>query len=94
MYGENITLIETLEITIISMLIVFSILILISFIVSLFRFIPDSERISKKYKKNKKRDYISFEKMDDDMKTAVLVATIDYRNEVKTDVRLKSIKKL
>ena len=36
----------------------------------------------------------SVEITDDDMMAAVLVATIDYRNEVKKDVRLVSVKKV
>lgn len=31
---------------------------------------------------------------DDDMMVAALIATIDYTNEVKTDVKLKSIKRI
>ena len=31
---------------------------------------------------------------DDDMMVAALIATIDYSNEVKTDVKLKSIKRI
>ncbi len=31
---------------------------------------------------------------DDDMMVACLVATIDYRNEVKTDVKVKSVKRI
>jgi glutaconyl-CoA/methylmalonyl-CoA decarboxylase subunit delta len=36
----------------------------------------------------------SVEITDDDMMAAVLVATIDYRNEVKKDVRLVSVKEV
>ena len=32
--------------------------------------------------------------VDDDMMVAVLVATIDYRNQTKTDVRLKNVKQI
>ncbi len=93
MYSDNITLIETMQITLISMLIVFSILILLSFLVSLFKYLPDSERINKKYKR-KKRSYVNFDKMDEDMQVAALIATIDYREEIKKEVRLKSIKRI
>ncbi len=94
MYGEYLTLFETLEITIISMIIVFSILILLSFVLSLFKYLPTSERITKKYKRKKRRTFVNFGKMDEDMRVAALVATIDYREEVKMEVRLKSVKRV
>lgn len=93
MYSENITLLETLEITIISMLIVFSILITLSLVVGLIKYLPNYDRINKKYKR-KKRSYVNFDKMDEDMQVAALIATIDYREEVKCEVRLKSIKRI
>lgn len=40
------------------------------------------------------RAHVDFESLDDDAKAAVLVATIDYREEVKTDVELVSIKQI
>lgn len=93
MYSENLSLMETLEITLISMFIVFSILILLSMVVGLFKYLPDWKRINKKYKR-KKSSFVNFEKMDDDMRVAALVATIDYREEIKKEVRLKSIKRI
>lgn len=93
MFSENITLLETLEVTIISMLIVFSILIILSIVVGLFKYLPKSDRINKKYKR-KKRSFVNFDKMDEDMQVAALIATIDYREQVKCEVRLKSIKRI
>lgn len=40
------------------------------------------------------REHIDFEALDDDAKAAVLAATIDYREEVKTDVELISVKEI
>ena len=40
------------------------------------------------------REHIDFEVLDDDAKAAVLAATIDYREEVKTDVELISVKEI
>jgi len=94
MYGEHLTFLETLEITIISMVIVFSILILLSLVLSLFKYLPTSDRITKKYKRKKRRSFVNFDKMDEDMRVAALVATIDYREEVKMEVRLKSVKRV
>lgn len=34
------------------------------------------------------------EEMDEDMQIAVLIATIDYQNETKKDVRLKNVRKI
>lgn len=93
MFNGDISLMETFEVTIISMVIVFSILLLLSLLLELFRFMPKSERINKKYKK-KKRSFVNFEKMDEDMQVAALVATIDYREEIGKEVRLKSIKRI
>jgi hypothetical protein len=93
MYTENISIMDTLEITLVSMMIVFSILILLSIMVSLFKYLPNSERLNKKFKR-KKRSFVNFDKMDEDMQVAALVATIDYREEIKGEVRLKSIKRI
>ena len=40
------------------------------------------------------RMHIDFESLDDDAKAAVLAATIDYREECKTDVELISVKEI
>ena len=40
------------------------------------------------------REHIDFEALDDDAKAAVLAATIDYREEVKTDVELISVNEI
>lgn len=85
---------EALEITVSSMFIVFLILILLAFIVSLFKYIPNIERITKKYNKKPKAEYFSFESMEEDMKVAVLVATVACKSDVKSDVELKSVRKL
>lgn len=91
----NISMSETLQITISSMLIVFIVLVLLMFIVSLFKYIPEVERINANFKRRKKRPkYIPFEEMDEDMQVAVLVATINYQQKTKNDVVLKSVRKL
>ncbi|MCR5462557.1 MAG: OadG family protein [bacterium] len=43
---------------------------------------------------NVERMHIDFEALDDDAKAAVLAATIDYREECKTDVELISVKEI
>ena len=90
----NIDLLEALNITIMSMGIVFLVLIVLMFVIWLFKFIPNNEKLGKKFKRKRKNRYVDFEKMDDDMKAAVLVATIKYQQETKNDVVLKSVRKL
>lgn len=90
----DISLLETIQISVSSLLIVFFVLIIIMFLVSLFQYIPDGGRITHKYKKHKKAKYVPFEEMDDDMQVAVLVATINYQQKTKNDVVLKSVRKL
>lgn len=94
MLTTNIDLWETLEISISSMVIVFLVLIILMGIVSLFRFIPSEHRFTHKYDKKRRRKYIPFEEMDDDMKAAVLVATIEAKQNNDKDVELKSVRKL
>ena len=87
----DISFTETLSITFISMLIVFGTLILIMGVIMLFRFLPqeDPTPVVKKPVK-----YIPFEEMDEDMKVAVLVATIDAQQEYNQEVVLKSVRKI
>lgn len=85
---------EALEITVSSMLIVFAILLLLAGMVSLFRYIPEVERLTQKYRRKRKPKYIPFEKMNEDMQVAVLVATIKCQQDTKKDVYLKSIREI
>lgn len=90
-----ITLNEALSITISSMTIVFLILLLLTGLVYLFRFIPELESLTHKYNKRKRRKkYVTFNNMDEDMQAAVLVATIVCQKETGTDVELKSVRKI
>lgn len=90
----EITLLETLQITIMSMGIVFVVLIILMTIVYLFKYIPNVERINTKFRKRQKPTFIPFEEMDEDTQVAVLVATIDYQKKTKNDVQLKSVRKI
>lgn len=83
---------QALLISVVSIVTVFLILAIICGCVSLLKFI-----------KVKKVDepVVMFSKpltmediTDEDMMVAALIATIDYRQEVKTDVRLKSIREI
>lgn len=90
----TITLLETLQITIMSMGIVFLVLVLLMCVVYLFKYIPNIEHIDTKFRKRPKPTFTPFEEMDEDMQVAVLVATVDYQKKTKKDVKLKSIRKI
>lgn len=85
-------LLYMLEITMSSMLIVFGILTLIMLIIMLFKFIPNEKEEVKEQAPAKKS--IPFESMDEDMKVAVLVATIECEKEYNKNVVLKSVRKI
>lgn len=96
MFDENITLIDALTITLICMLTVFIVLYLITMIIGLFKFIQ-----IKQVNKDEIKSEIPTEKSlqiedikDEDMMVAAIVATIDYSNDTKKDIRLKSIKQI
>jgi len=63
-------------------------------ILYLFKYIPEVEGLSKKYGRKRKRKYVVFENMDEDMQVAVLVATVFCKKELNTDVVLKSVKRV
>ena len=85
--------------SLICILIVFAVLAVLTLILTLLNYIkaldvkekPKAESTSSS---NTVREHIDFEALDDDAKAAVLAATIDYREEVKTDVELISVKEI
>ena len=88
--------------SLVCILIVFAILITIYLIVALlnkFKALDAKKQEVKKEEKTKTNTQ-SFERTkledieDDDIMAAVLVATIDYRNEIKEDVRLIRVRKI
>ena len=83
--------------SIICIAIVFLILALICGIVSLFKYIKVEDKAPKSEVKTvsaPQKKFTMDDIVDDDMMAAALVATIDYRNECKTNVRLVSIKEV
>lgn len=86
--------------SLICIIIVFLVLALLAGILSVLNRIKaldvkeEAKPIAKSNTASVKREHIDFEALDDDMKAAVLVATIDYREEVKTDVELVSVKEI
>lgn len=89
----DISFYEALQITITCMIIVFVVLVILMFLVSLFKYLPQTE-LRQKTKSPKRDKYVSFDDMDEDMKVAALVATINYKEETKKEVKLKSIRRI
>ena len=105
MFGDNITLINALEITVISMFIVFFILSILSYVLSLFKFIPqekEKKEIAKKVEpKREVEKEIKREKFDpstikdESMLVAMMVATIEASGEEKNStVRVVGIREI
>lgn len=105
MFGDNITLINALEITVISMFIVFFILSILSYVLSLFKFIPQEKENKETAKKvEPKREVekeIKREKFDpstikdESMLVAMMVATIEASGEEKNStVRVVGIREI
>lgn len=91
----EITFGEGVVYSLISILIVFLIILLICFIVGLFKFIKVSEPVQETVKPLVQAQKLSIDDItDDDMMAACLVASIDYRQSVKTDVRVVSVKEI
>lgn len=99
---DNVAFVDTPLYSIICALIVFAVIALIIFgaywISNLMDKFEDKKEPQKDTKSNTTSPKIHHQKntniTDDDMMAAVLVATIDYRNEVKKDVRLVSVREV
>ena len=97
----NITFGEACLLALFSIAVVFVILIFITLIVSLMKKLKLNDKkeepkvVSKPVVQETVRKQTKLEDIkDDDMMVAVLVATIDYANEVKEDVHLVSVREL
>lgn len=98
--NENISFLEGLSVTATCVLIVFAMLIILALAVALFQFIKGGDNKVEEVaapvvsapqpKPSLKLEDIK----DDDMMAAALVATIDYYEETKQDVRVVSIKQI
>ena len=97
---EDISFIEGLSVTAICVLIVFAMLILLALAVALFQFIKGGDKKVEEVaapvvSTPQPRPSLKLEDIkDDDMMAAALVATIDYYEETKQDVRVVSIKQI
>lgn len=93
-YGERI--LNSLLIALVCVLIVFAMLMLLWGIIALFKFLPKpKEKEEAKPTTNVSKPSLKMEDItDEDMMVAALVASIDYHNETKQDVKVVSIKEL
>lgn len=92
----NVSIGKACLIAVVCIVIVFSMLALLWGIVGLFKFLPKKKTVAEPVKKvatpSKK---VSMEDIkDEDMLVASIVASIDYHNETKQDVRVVSVKEL
>lgn len=104
LYGDDIKIGEAILIAIISILIVFAVLFIIIIIINILQkvlFTKKSDKTGKVVENVKTEKQTSVNKTvknteikDEDMMVAALIATIDYTNETKKDVRLVSIKQI
>lgn len=98
--NENISFFDGLSITAVCVLIVFAMLVLLALIVAMFQFIkggskPVEAAPAPVASVQQPRPSLKLEDIkDDDMMAAALVATIDYYEETKQDVRVVSIKQI
>lgn len=98
--NENISFLEGLSVTATCVLIVFAMLIILALAVALFQFIKGGDKKVEEaptpvVSALQPKPSIKLEDIkDDDMMAAALVATIDYYEETKQDVRVVSIKQI
>jgi uncharacterized repeat protein (TIGR02543 family) len=99
--AKYITIADAGLIAVVCILIVFGMLALLWGIVSLFKYIPSKQENAQPAKQEVKQPVVQQQKAftmddikDEDMMVAALVATIDYHNETKEDVRVVSVKQI
>lgn len=98
--NEKVSLIESLSITAICVLIVFSMLILLALVVATFQLFNKKAPVQEVVEDVAPVQYAQPSSLkledikDEDMMVAALVATIDYHEETKQDVRVVSIKQI
>ena len=101
-YAKYITLADAGIVAGVCIAIVFLMLILLCLIVSAFKYLPKKEEKKETVVKSQPQPVVSAPQKaftmddikDEDMMVAALVATIDYHNETKEDVRVVSVKQI
>ena len=95
LYVRYISFVDAGLVVAVCMLIVFSILVLLCGIVQLFKYISPKGEAKEETKPVVRKQHIKLEDIkDEDMMVAVLVASIDYHEETKQDVRIVSVREL
>ena len=98
--NEEVSFIDSLSITAICVLIVFSMLILLALVVAAFQLFNKKAPVQEVVEDVAPVQYTQPSSLkledikDEDMMVAALVATIDYHEETKEDVRVVSIKQI
>ena len=88
MFGNKITIMQSINITISSMIVVFLTLILISIVLSLFKYIFKQNPSLQKNEKQLEKEQIAFDKEDDEDKIVVALAASIMAGEGKIDPNL------
>ena len=94
--NTNVGIVDGLVFALFAILMVFSVLVIInavtSFISYLINKFTKKEEVKEVKEERKVAKNLNIE--DDDMMAAVLVASIDYQNEIKKDVRLTNVRRI
>ena len=85
---------DALLITLFTMSLVFLILLFLMFTISAFKYLKFTKEKSPIVNEAPDKGVLNWDEMDEDMRVAALVATIDYNTETKEDAKLVSIKKI
>lgn len=85
---------QALLVSLVAILLVFIVLLIIVGCVELLHLACKNVKENKKVEAKQVAPSKKVEITDEDMMVAALIATIDYRQEVKKDVKLKSIKRI
>ncbi len=101
-HAKYITLADAGVVALVCIAIVFLMLVLLCLIVSAFKYLPKKEEKKETVVKSQPQPVVSAPQKaftmddikDEDMMVAALVATIDYHNETKEDVRVVSVKQI
>ena len=98
---KDINIAEAALVAVVCIIIVFSMLALLWGVVAMFKYVAPKEEVKPAAKKAAPAPVVAPQKAftmedikDEDMMAAALVATIDYHNETKEDVRVVSVKQI
>ena len=94
--GSKIEIVDWLVFSLFAILMVFTVLVVIIAITSFISYLINKftkKEVAKEIKEERKvAKNLNIE--DDDMMVAVLIASIDYQNEIKQDVRLTNVRRI